>query len=583
MGVGSNGTLVHAGILNADETLTQVAIDLFIADVKRELTLGSAGYTPIFPCGPQIPANPYAELLPLEDEEKFPAFHKEIIHGMYGKVAKELNLAGNFSILPICDPLALAFKLGADVDLDLSFPDGFLEYLIPNLPKLAVDMNLKPPQLTAKIPGLLGTPSVPELPALPLPNPQLDPGLNLDLLFMTKLPDVILSLLASMPSLLLKLAIPSEFFGAICEIVFNSKLFNVTPEATARAVAYKILTRKISEMICINATGLIVGSSPAGLTGGMGAAMGYVPPPTNTSKKARDPRAKILEYAEDCVDLEWGNKAAHPSGDGTYREVYTQRLLYTEYGDGTPKNELPSNDPQRDLRVIGRDKAVNKASEMSSCGMFARACCYFAGASYYFKFSGQPLLNKNDKINRYYDFFKDEYRLVGGRGIAIEALMQAAKTKSAFIEKVVGDLPPLKAGDLIVVYDTQKVGREHVMIVAEDYDVGSLSLTTYEGGQPDHKNKGRPTAIRKKTYKHPSDPDFANKIELTDPPYAFEIVNNKVKFSGRTILAMIDAEKLCLSKAGTNSTDPTDILTANIADSNDPTRDAQQGLLPASG
>src|ERR1044072_5105823 len=185
MGDREAGCLYHSGIVEANEVLTDIAKDLFIEDVKKELLLGSDGYTPIFPCGPTLPANPFADQLNLEDEETYPDFHKNVIKGQYEKTAAAMNLRGGFMILPICDPFALSFALNANFNVDIRFPDGFLDYLIPNLPKLALDLDIMPPpKLVAKFPFTI-PPEIPDFAIPPIPNPQLDfiPGLNFDLAF----------------------------------------------------------------------------------------------------------------------------------------------------------------------------------------------------------------------------------------------------------------------------------------------------------------------------------------------------------------------------------------------------------------
>lgn len=575
MGDGQAGVLYHAGILETDEKLTQRAKDLFIEDIKKELTLGSEGYTPLFPCGPKIEPNPHAHLLDLEDENKFPDFHAQILKGQYEKIAGMLNLTGGFMILPICDPLALAFAMGIDVDLNISFPDGFLEYLFPNLPKLAVDLELMPPvKLAAKFPGLLTLP--PKLPISftipPIPKPAFgfDPGLNIDLLFPLKIPSVLLKLIAQIPSLILDIP---NLPGAVCNLVFKAGLFNVLPTATVKIVAYKVLVRKISEMLMILAVGKTVGSSPSGITGGLGTKLGYQPPVVDQNKKKSEPRKKIVQYAEDCVDLSWGDKSQ--------RDEYVQRLLYTEYGDGSRRDNLKTDDPLYDPRVIGKKKCIEKASSMSSCGMLARAAMMAGGASYVFMYAGQPQLNKNQKVGRYYDFFTDEYRLISGQGIAIGALIQAAKSKGAIIPKQKYDLPSLQAGDIIIVYDPRVSNREHVMLVAEDYDPGSLELITIEGGQPDPRNKNKPTAVRKKTYRNINDQEVKNKKNVLDSPYGFEVTRQgTVRFSGREILSIIDGELLCTSKIGSDTSSPTKTIDHDIFDSNDPAADAAAGHIP---
>jgi hypothetical protein len=584
MGDKNLGALYHAGILEPNETLTQRAKDLFIEDVKKELLLGSDGYTPVFPCGPSIKPNPFADQLNLEDEKSYPEFHKNVLKGQYEKIAEALNLKGGFTVLPICDPFAIAVNLGIDLDIDISFPDGFLDYLIPNLPKLAIDLDIMPPpKLALKFPSLLTIPpSIPNFNIPPLPNPQLDfvPGLNVDLKFALLLKDLILKLTLQIPNLIIDIPnLPS----AVCNIVFDAGLYNTVPDAIVRLVSYKVLIRKISEMLMIVAVGKVVGSAPQGITGGLGRKLGYEPPTVQKKKKPRDVRQKILTYAASCIDLELGNRSPKSTG-GTIQENYLQRLLYTEYGDGTRKDNLPADNPTKDKRVIGKQLTLEKASNASSCGMLVRACYFAAGAKYVFKYQGQPLLNKNEKIGRYYDFFSDEYRILNGSGIAIEGLLQAAKAKDAIIPKTKNDLPAIKRGDSIIVYDPKHAGREHVILVTSDYEPGSFSLETVEGGQPDPTNSNRPTAIRKKTYKNPSDSEFTNKQKKTDPPYGFTVDSSGVvRLSGREILAIIDGEKLCTNKTGSSTSSPNKSIEFDIYDRNDPTSDEAAGFLPPEG
>lgn len=576
MGDGARGCLVHAGVLEGDESLTPTAKNLFIQDVKNELKLGSEATPVIFPCGPSFAPNPFADQLELEDETKFPDFHKNIIKGQYEKIASQLNIQGGYTILPICDPFALGFSLGIDLKANIKFPEGFVEFLIPNLPKLALDLELMPPiKLAAKLPGLLSLPSLPNFNIPSIPNPAFDfsPGLNADLQFALKLPELLLNIITSLPSLLLDLPnLPS----AICKIVFDSKLFDVRPDSTIKLVAYKVLVRKITEMLLIVAVGKVVGSSPVGITGGFGAMFGYKTLNTGEDNQF-DVRAKIIDYATACVDLSYGDKSV--VNDTTVRELYAQRLFYTEYGDGTPKN-IDKNDPTYDPRVIGKEKTLIKASELSSCGLLARACMFAGGAKYVFKYANKPLLNKS-KVG-YYDFFTDEYRTFNGSGICISTLVEAAKTKGALIDNEKSDLPSLKKGDLIIVYDPKVSNREHVMIVAKDYRRGSFVLETIEGGQADERNNNKPTAIRKKTYKNPNEfkSEFKNR-GLFESPYSFVTTKSgKVSLSGRYVYALIDGEKLCTNSQGSDVFNPSKTIEHEIYDNNNPANDLKNGYLP---
>lgn len=583
MGAGGEGIQCHAGVLNADETLTPRAKQLFIEEVRNECMLGTVNFDVAFPCGPKIPANPFADQLSrLEDETIFPDFHKQIIKGQYEKVAAEMNLAGGMSLLPICDPLALAFTLGIDIDAP-SFPDGFIEFMIPNPPKLALMLDIMPPpKLAAKFPNLMTIP--PKIPAFALPkipNVQFDPNLNIDLGFAAKLPKVILDIIGKIPDLALNLPSPPDLFSVVCEA--SQGLFDISPEAIVKIAAYKVLTRKVAEMILFVAVGKTLGSSPAGIVGGLGRAVGYSPPPEEHSAAPRNPRDRIVAYAETMLEkaFSWGNKD-DVEEDYTVQDMYVMYLLPTEWGDGSPKNILPKSDPQYDPRVIGKQQAIMRSSNLSSCGMFVRACYANGGATHTFLINGQPEVNKNKKINRYYDFFLDEYRIINGGGVAIVGLAQAAKTKGAFIQPVKGDLPPLKRGDCIVVYDKNVGNREHVILVTEDYNAGSFELHTIEGGQVDKDNSNRPTAIWRKRYVNITSSEFSSKAGVLENPFAITVDgNNDILIDNRYVRVYIDGEIMCTNKVGSDTANPIDTLTATTFDSNDPQADADAGRLPA--
>lgn len=590
MGDGAQGIQYHAGVLQSDETLTPRAIQLFIEEVKNELTLGSENYFNPLPIQPSLEPNNYPEQFRfLEDETIFPEFHENIIRGQYQKIAANLNVRGSTPLLPICDPMAVA----AALDLKAAapkFPQGFIEFMTPNVPKLALTLNIMPPpKLCAKFPNLIkAPPGLPNLDIGQLPNPQLL-DLNIDHLFGLKLPLVLTSLIAKAPELALKILAPPELFTFVFDAAIDAKLFQIPPGGNVKQAAYKVLTKKVGEMILFTTVGKTLGSSPIGIVGGLGRAAGYGPPEEDNEVVPQSIRDRILAYAEECVspvELSWGNKNEISSGF-TVQDSYVQHLLYTEWGsdaEGSPRNELPSKDPQKDSRIIGKAATIHKASRMSSCGVFVRACYAAAGATYVFLYNGQPLLNRNPKTKRYYDFFLDEYRILGNGGIAIAGLAQAAKTKGALIAPVKGDLPQLKKGDSIVIYDPYVSGREHMILVARDYEPKSFVLHTIEGGQVDDRNDNKPTAIRRKKYVLSTTDEFRKKKSVLDVPYAISFdANGYPLLDGRAINVFIDGEICCSSLLGSDATNPSDVLTATFVDSNNPQADADAGRLPKPG
>lgn len=535
------GCQVDAGIIDDKCKLTPIARKKFIQAVIDELTFGTDNLPvpPLFPCGDPVPPFPWAnQLKDLADEKKFPDFHKNIL-GSYEKIACALNLKSDFKLLPICCPISLGFALG--INLNIDFPNGFIPFLIPNLPLLALKLDLMPPpKLLAKFPSLPAIP--PPLPKFDIPPaiklPDFDALFDFTLSFALGIPKLLAELVLKIPQLVLKLPTLPELFKLICDIAFKAGVFgNILPTSLVQITAIKVLTTKVVEMVFIAAVGTTLGSSPGGITGGVGKFLGYEPPKTTSEPQASTPRDKIVDYAKELVDTGYGQ--------GTEKQTkYGSSLLPVEWVEPEPSTPEKPSDP----RALGKVKTLAVLKEASSCGLLARACLAKGGASY-------VGLNKVDTSKQdpsaklYYDFFIDRYRT----GFAIAGIIAAAKAKDAVIPYSRGDLPKMKRGDLIIVTNKSH-SREHVIVLIEDYSPGSLTMTTVEGGQSDNGNENKPTMIRQKKYIH------AVTVPKGSDNYGMYInAQNTLYIAGRNVFYLIDGEKLCTNTVGSNMTQPNPI------------------------
>ncbi len=524
------GCIVDAGIIDEKCKLTPKAKKKFIQAIKDELTFGTENLPvpSLFPCGPPVAPNPFAGQLQLEDEKKYPEFHKNIL-GTYEKIACALNLKSDFKLLPICCPVSLGFKLGVEFRIP-NFPSGFIPFLIPNPPLLALKMKIMPPpKLIAKFPGIPAIP--PPLPTFPIPPdvkvPDFKTLFDFSLSFALNVPKFLVSLVANMPSLILKLPSLPDLFKSICDLAFQAKLFgDIRPDAVTQIVAVKVLTTKIVEMVFIAAVGSTLGSSPGGITGGIGKFLGYDPPEDDVELVPDTPRDRIVSYAKELVDTGYGAGASK-------QDIYASHLMLVEYAE-------PSKGPQADPRAIGKAKTLAKLRSASSCGLLARACLANGGASFVFD-SKVDTSKQNPSVNLYYDFFLDRYR----DGTAIAGIYTAAKKKDAIIPYKGGDLPPLQKGDVIIIEARGKPNNEHVIVLIKDYEPGSFSMTTVEGGQPDPGNGNKPTAVKQWEYVNAkSVPKNSKKLSM------YVGSGNQIYIAGRTVLALIDSEKLCTDQTG---------------------------------
>ena len=332
-----NGCLDDVGILDGNGKLTEKAKNTFIEEVQDIIKYGTknipAEVKPSFSAGIEIPPNPNPEAIPdLKNKTIFSAFHKNYI-GRYEKIANDLNVSSNFSLLPaIADPIALAGSaFGVELP-PLDFPGGFIPYFsgllpqkllldlidagkteflkpdglvklvdklvqlkappIPPIPVLPVItppapiLGLVPPPLSspdltdAKIPSPGGIPeiqlqlpeiSIPPNPEIPLP-PQavLSTLAAKELAAFTNIPKLLLQIIAKIPSLVAKLANIPAIMEEICKLVIESGVLgDIKPTSSIELAASIVLSRKISEMLLTAAMGSTIGSAPGSATTGV--------------------------------------------------------------------------------------------------------------------------------------------------------------------------------------------------------------------------------------------------------------------------------------------------------------------------
>jgi hypothetical protein len=304
--------MVDVGILKADKKLTEKAKKKFIDEVKDIIKFGTEGIPPErkppFSAGaPMPPAGEDAAkaLNDLENENKFPDFHKNTL-GLYEKIANALDTPGNFSLLPaIADPIALAGKLGANIEPP-DFPAGFIPYFTGNLvPLLSADLVKAgkaeftiPAKLAAKLPALVGVPLPPKFeipPSLPIPStvtiapspsaeispclakvPPVIPQNALSTLFATNaavaegVPKLVAQVITKIPNIVTKLPNINDALGEICGIVRDSGMFGDIKQTSVTQMASSIvLARKTTECIMLNALANTIGTAPGSVTSGI--------------------------------------------------------------------------------------------------------------------------------------------------------------------------------------------------------------------------------------------------------------------------------------------------------------------------
>jgi hypothetical protein len=448
----------EAGILDDGDKITALAKKKFIDDVKNELIKGTAGApAPIIPCGPKIAPMPFADQLQLEDESKFPDFHKNVF-GQYSKIAVALDAPGGYKFLPICCPVSLAVKLGADVP-KLKFPDEFLIYGFA-LPLLAVKLGFPVPvKLAAKFPPLIAA----AVPSIKLPKLDFDPRMFPDLLkfnglmypqidpigppaFVTMVPQ----LFAKMPEIALKLL--AGDFSVFCDVIFAAKPFGPFDPSTSLIwiVAQKVMARKAIECLIFNLVGTALGASGGGLLGGLSQSFGYVPAKGPATKNTT-PRDAVVKGAQAANKASWGgdNEQIASKPPDQLDLLYASYLLPIEVDDGKSGKAIKTHKSLKELPVGP---------------IFARACLFRGGSTddYYVK----PLKTSN----------------------VDEDLLSQVNKKVAKIT-IGTKLPSFKKGDIIIC----ETGS---LVLTSDHSGSTEKLTGVFAGLADSKNSGLPTLIK---------------------------------------------------------------------------------------
>ena len=370
------GCLDHVGILDENGKLTEKAKNTFIEEVQDIIKYGTKNIPPevkpLFSAGIEIPPNPNPEAIPdLKNKTIFSAFHKNYI-GRYEKIANDLNVSSNFSLLPaIADPIALAGSaFGVELP-PLDFPGGFVPYFSGLLPqKLLLDLidagkteflkpdglvklvdklvELKAPPIPpvpvlpvitppAPIPGLTIPPlpeiSIPQIPEIPLP-PQavLSTLAAKEFAAFTNIPKLLLQIIAKIPSLVAKLGNIPAIMEEICKLVIGSGVLgDIKPTSSIELAASIVLSRKISEMLLTAAMGSTIGSAPGSATTG-------VTQKTSGPNEFRRYKSKPKKEATKAPELTPAQKANQRAiglagssyGDPSERSRYTQGLFIIE-------------------------------------------------------------------------------------------------------------------------------------------------------------------------------------------------------------------------------------------------------------
>jgi hypothetical protein len=393
------GCMVHIGVLDNNKKLTEKAKRKFIDEVKDVLKYGTENIPdnskPKFKCGEGLPPDPASAeaLKDLEDEKKFPDFHKNTL-GIYEKIANSLDVEGNFSLLPaMADPVALAGGFDASIPAP-SFPEGYAPYFAGLLvPKMAADLVkagktefVVPVKLLEKLPSLASPPQPPAFevpPKLPLPAsvtvvsnsptpgmervPPVIPQNALSTLATIHvsaaegIPKLIVQVIAKMPSILAKLPKIDEAIAEICGLVRDSGIFGeIKDSSTTQKAATIVLSRKTSECILINAIANTVGSAPGSLTSGIAGvtsdnskgpdvdrydAIPQELPPPRPDKPT--PVQRALMRGQELAGTSYGNQDT--------RGAYVSGLFYIEdllsrTPNVTINGTIPTEDPPLDVK-----------------------------------------------------------------------------------------------------------------------------------------------------------------------------------------------------------------------------------------
>ncbi|NBP02369.1 MAG: hypothetical protein EBU90_20080, partial [Proteobacteria bacterium] len=387
------------GILDANGNLTEQAKNNFIHMVLVVLEYGTENIPeddkPKVPFPEKLEPDPTFKNVKnnpsyLRDKQKFAAFHKNWI-GRYEKLARDLNVKPNFSLLPmLADPIAVA---GAGFKAEIespTFPDGFASYFTGALPlKLIGDLvesgddNTKakflspagpvtivtelsklvsPPSPPSPAPPVITPPPPPPGFSLPSPDPSQSAQFNFSLspeqaiANLPKPPEVKLSALSEkefsavqnlpkaladvvskIPSFLSKISNPGEMIGEVAKIVKDSGMLGPKPKETSylEKAAQAVLSIKIAEMKLVAAYASTMGSAPGCATVGITQVTSsprqefkYLAP-----KRKKVTKPKVLTPGEKAYQR-GSSLAAGPQGssygNSNTRTRYLEGLFYKE-------------------------------------------------------------------------------------------------------------------------------------------------------------------------------------------------------------------------------------------------------------
>jgi len=416
------GCLVDSGILNPDKTLTQRAKDDFIREVKELVVYGSENLpNPLpFKCGDPLPPSEglTLESFDIENEEKYPSIHRDVIKNKYKKFAAALDVESTQSLLPLlADPIALAGKFGVELP-EIPFPDGFLPYFSGLLlPKFVLDLIKAgvvdyslPPLLAAKLPDFISLPSppniqplipafappvlgisppIPSIPAPPLPGfpptPELPslPAVALadlvavDAALATAIPQLLADLIAEIPKLLLKLPDIGSVFSDLCKKVRDSGVFGkAEPYESVKQAVDTVLSRKLMSCLFLASLGSTIGVSKGSLGPTIASevlSMPVPPKPPPTQAPQVPPAELVIRKAR---QLGAGAGTQYSSDPATYSNA----LFYYEascgafgtgkisiYGFPVPDGKLPDRNLDTST-LVAKLSTPNAVDDYSSDG-----------------------------------------------------------------------------------------------------------------------------------------------------------------------------------------------------------------------
>lgn len=357
-----------------------------------------------------------------------------------------------------------------------------------------------------------------------------------------------IDLMTNIPTLALKFGNVNALLNDVCKIATNSGVMGPPVDATqfpVKAVVQRVTARMTSKIAISAATGSTLGSSSSGFVGFQGKQWGnYIS--INQEPFVGIPiRDKIVQNALSVISVQ--NRGTRKDGDdyawSTDPQLLCEFFFPVEVGDGKIKKHIKSKKnptqatEKNDPRQLGLGITAANSKELSSCGLLVRACLRDAGASCIFIYKNQPELSRIStpelvaagiEKQYYYDFFQDSYIILPGiGGVAIVGLLQAAVLANAVkfgkfyiksideaykkihgkdwqpqmmkdgkpVTKLYNDFPPMKRGDVIIVYDSISNAHEHAILLVEDYIPGkSKYIATVEGGQTDF---GNPKEMKK--------------------------------------------------------------------------------------